>query len=100
MTKINFKSVVIIGLGLIGSSLARAIKEKEVSKTIYGIDTNEENIKKCLNLKIISKGEKNLEDLKEQTDLIIICSPLSTYKEIFFQFFTFIKIIHYTTIKL
>ena len=55
MTNINFKSVVIIGLGLIGSSLARAIKEKEVSKTIYGIDTNEENIKKCLNLKIISK---------------------------------------------
>ena len=85
MTNINFKSVVIIGLGLIGSSLARAIKEKEVSKKIYGIDTNEENIKKCLNLKIISKGEKNLEDLKEQTDLIIICSPLSTYKEIFFQ---------------
>ena len=85
MTNINFKSVVIIGLGLIGSSLARAIKEKEVSKTIYGIDTNEENIKKCLNLKIISKGEKNLEDLKEKTDLIIICSPLSTYKEIFFQ---------------
>ena len=39
MTNINFKSVVIIGLGLIGSSLARAIKEKEVSKTIYGIDT-------------------------------------------------------------
>ena len=75
MTNINFKSVVIIGLGLIGSSLARAIKEKEVSKTIYGIDTNEENIKKCLNLKIISKGKKNLEDLKEQTDLIIICSP-------------------------
>ena len=85
MTNINFKSVVIIGLGLIGSSLARAIKEKEVSKTIYGIDTNEKNINKCLNLKIISKGEKSLADLKEQTDLIIICSPLSTYKEIFFQ---------------
>ncbi len=62
MTNINFKSVVIIGLGLIGSSLARAIREKEVSNTIYGIDINEENIKKCLNLKIISKGEKNLED--------------------------------------
>ena len=69
MTNINFKSVVIIGLGLIGSSLARAIREKEVSNTIYGIDINEENIKKCLNLKIISKGEKNLEDLKEQADL-------------------------------
>ncbi|MDC0037947.1 prephenate dehydrogenase/arogenate dehydrogenase family protein, partial [Alphaproteobacteria bacterium] len=85
MTNINFKSVVIIGLGLIGSSIARAIKEKEISKKIYGIDTNEENIKKCLNLKIISKGEKSLKDLNQQTDLIIICSPLSTYKEIFFQ---------------
>ena len=65
MTNINFKSVVIIGLGLIGSSLARAIKEKEVSKTIYGIDPNEENIKKCLNLKIISKGKKKFRKLKK-----------------------------------
>ncbi len=45
MTNINFKSVVIIGLGLIGSSLARAIREKVFSNTRYGIDINEENIK-------------------------------------------------------
>ena len=91
MTNINFKSVVIIGVGLIGSSIARAIKEKKVSKSIYGIDINEENIKKCLNLKIISKGEKNLIDLKEQTELIIICSPLGTYKEIFLQLEQYLK---------
>ena len=79
MTNINFKSVVIIGVGLIGSSIARAIKEKEVSKTIYGIDPNEENLQKCLNLKIISKGKKNLIDLKEQTDLIIIWGGSLTF---------------------
>jgi Prephenate dehydrogenase len=36
VTNINFKSVVIIGLGLIGSSLARAIKEKEFSTQYMG----------------------------------------------------------------
>jgi len=90
MNKIKFNSVLIIGVGLIGSSLARAIKEYDISKEVYGLDTNLENLKKCQDLKILTKGESDLKNFSEQFDLIIISSPLSTYKNIFQKLNTFI----------
>lgn len=83
MSDLNLKSVLIIGVGLIGSSIGRAIKEHSISENIYGLDKNLENIKKSEKLSIIKKGEENLNNFSEQFDLILICSPLSTYKNIF-----------------
>ena len=78
-----FDSVLIIGLGLIGSSLARALKEYNLAEKVYGLDNEIENIKKCEKLMILDNGFDNLERFSNQFDLVIICSPLSTYKEIF-----------------
>jgi len=83
MSNIKFNSVLIVGVGLIGSSIARAIKEYNISQNIYGYDNNSENLKKCKDLKILTKGEKNFNNLNQQFELIIICSPLSSYKNIF-----------------
>ena len=47
MNNIKFNSVLIIGLGLIGSSLAHAIKKKKLSDNIYGLDIDLDNILKC-----------------------------------------------------
>tara|TARA_B110000438_G_C15687025_1_gene595031 strand:+ start:60 stop:977 length:918 start_codon:yes stop_codon:yes gene_type:complete len=83
MSNIKFNSVLIIGVGLIGSSIARAIKEHNISHNIYGYDNNPENLKKCVDLKILNKGENNFNNFTQQFELIIICSPLSSYKKIF-----------------
>ena len=83
MKNLKFEKVLIIGTGLIGSSLARAIKENEVSKNIFGLDKNLENIKICEKLNIIDSGTDELNNFTNQFDLILICSPLSTYKKIF-----------------
>ena len=83
MTKTRFNSVLIIGTGLIGSSLARAIKENNLAKYIYGLDNDLSNLEKCDELKLLSRGENSLDNFSEQFDMIIICSPLSTYKKIF-----------------
>jgi len=85
MNDINFKSVLIIGVGLIGSSLSRAIKEYGISQNIYGLDNNLENIKKCEDLNIILRGEEKINNFSEQFDLVLICTPLSSYKNIFKQ---------------
>ena len=83
MSKVKFDSVLIIGVGLIGSSLARAIREYDLAKKIYGLDTSRTNLAKCNELEILSKGADSLDSFSEQFDLVIICSPLSTYKSIF-----------------
>jgi len=83
MNKVKFDSILIIGVGLIGSSIARATKEYNLAKKIYGLDPNLKNLEKCNELKILSKGASSLDSFSEQFDLILICSPLSTYKNIF-----------------
>ncbi len=83
MDTIKFNSVLIIGVGLIGSSIARAIKDFDISSNIYGIDLSTNNLKKCDELKILSKSSNNIDNFKIQFDLIIICSPLGSYKQIF-----------------
>ena len=42
-----FDTVLIIGIGLIGSSIARAIKKNKISSKIYGLDINKNVLEKC-----------------------------------------------------
>ena len=91
MNNIKFNSVLIIGVGLIGSSLARAIKEYQISANIYGLDNNIENLKECEKLKLITRGEASLKNFSEQFDFILICSPLSSYINIFNDLNFFVK---------
>ena len=79
----EFSSVLIIGLGLIGSSLARALQKYKLTNDIFGLDNNQRNIETCEKLGILNKGLDSLENCSHQFDLVIICSPLSTYKNIF-----------------
>jgi len=79
----KFNSVLIIGMGLIGSSIARALYENNLTSNIFGLDSNKDVIKKCLELDILLKGETDINNFSEQFDLIIICTPLNSYKNIF-----------------
>jgi len=77
-----FKKITIIGLGLIGSSIARAIKKKNLCKNLTAHDKSESVLKTVLKLKIANQIEKNVKKSVENSDLVIICTPLGTYKNI------------------
>jgi Prephenate dehydrogenase len=57
--KKKFNSVLIIGMGLIGSSISRALTENHVAKHVYGLDSDDKVIKKCLELNLLIQGETN-----------------------------------------
>ena len=77
-----FKKITIIGLGLIGSSIARAIKKKNLCKNLIAHDKSASVLKTVLKLKIANQIEKNVKKSVENSDLVIICTPLGTYKNI------------------
>ncbi len=77
-----FKKITIIGLGLIGSSIARAIKKKNLCKNLIAHDKSDSVLKTVLKLKIANQIEKNVKKSVENSDLVIICTPLGTYKNI------------------
>ena len=86
-----YEKILIIGFGLIGSSIARSIKKHKISQEIYGLDINQNVLKKSSELQIVSESRKNIEDFSDQFDLIVICSPVGTYKDIFSSLDKFVK---------
>jgi cyclohexadieny/prephenate dehydrogenase len=90
MTKI-FDSVLIVGMGLIGSSISRALVENHVANNVFGLDSNNKVIKKCQELNLLIQGETDLKFFNIQFDLIIICTPLSAYKKIFHDLAEFVS---------
>ena len=76
------KSVLIIGCGLLGSSLLRRIHKKKLANKIFVYETSKRNIKKIKRLKLPGILIQKPEDVASQSELIIFCTPMSEYKKI------------------
>jgi len=77
-----FKKVCIIGCGLIGSSLARAIKKKGLSSKIVSSNRSDSVNKKVIKLKIVDDSSSDTKKMADGSDLIIIATPLSSYENV------------------
>ncbi len=77
-----FKNAGLIGLGLIGGSIARAMKKQGLAETITGYTKSSESLQTALQLGIIDNIASSSSQLAESCDIIIICTPLSTYENI------------------
>ena len=77
-----FKKVCIIGCGLIGSSIARGIKKNKLATKVVSSNRSNSTNKKVIRLKIVDEASSNTKKIVEGSDLIIIASPLSSYKNI------------------
>ena len=75
-------NILIIGCGLLGSSLLRRIHKKKIAKKIYIYEKSKLNISKIKKLKLPGKIVKTLEEGAINSDLIIFCTPMSEYKKI------------------
>ena len=75
------KVVTIIGVGLIGGSMAIALKEKKISKRIIGIDANKEHEEIALRLNLVDEiGE--LDEAIVNSDLIILAIPVDASEKL------------------
>ena len=78
-----FENAGIIGLGLIGGSLARAMKKHGITKNITGYTGREASSARALELGMIDFVATSITEIAEKCDVIIICTPLSIYEYIF-----------------
>ena len=71
---LNVDNILIIGLGMIGSSIALASKSKGINVT--GFDLDDETLKKAINEKIIDSKIESIEKINQKdTDLVILAVP-------------------------
>ena len=76
------KNILIIGCGLLGSSLLRRISKKKIAKRIFVYEKSKSNISKIKKLKLSGTIIKSLKTGVVNSDLIIFCTPMSEYKEL------------------
>ena len=76
------KNILIIGCGLIGSSLLRSIVEKKIVKKIFIYEKSKSNIIKIKKLKLPCEVISDFKKIIPNVDLIIFCTPLSEYEKI------------------
>ena len=77
-----FKKILVIGCGLIGSSILRGVIKNKISKNFFVYEKSKKNVQKIrkINNKIIilKKLDNNISDI----DLVIISTPMSEYEKI------------------
>ncbi|MCD8526318.1 MAG: prephenate/arogenate dehydrogenase family protein [Alphaproteobacteria bacterium] len=71
-----FKKISIIGLGLIGSSLARITMNKQLAETLVAVDINPKVCDKVRELGIAHEATTSLSEGVKNSDLVILCVPV------------------------
>lgn len=77
-----FKEITIIGPGLIGASLGRAIKLKKLSKKIVGIDSSQKNLNDAIKIKAIDEARKTIDERIQNSSIVFICTPVGSIDQI------------------
>lgn len=71
----------IIGVGLIGGSIALKLREKQFVDYVFGVDQNDQHLIEAKELGIIDKGS-TLENAIRQSDLIILAIPVDASRKL------------------
>ena len=75
------KKIAIVGVGLIGGSLALQLHEKKLSSGLIGVEANKEHAKKAVELELVDEIMP-LGEAVARADVIILAIPVDTLVEI------------------
>ena len=86
-----FERVSIIGVGLLGGSLAKVLRKLGLAKSIVGYGRNKANLDGAKKLKIIDDVAPNIQSAAKDADLIVFCSPVQTIAQLAMEMSPHIK---------
>ena len=68
--------IAVVGLGLIGGSMALMLRERGFASKVYGVDNQEAHIQKALSLGIVDEVS-DLDNAVANSDLVILSAPVT-----------------------
>ncbi len=75
--------LLIVGCGLIGSSILKKVCKKKIAKKIFVFEKSKKNQRTLKRFKLKFKLIKKIDKKISECDFIVICAPLGEYKKIF-----------------
>ena len=80
--ELSFKNILVVGLGLIGGSILKTIKELNIPLNVYGIDLDEEVTKKANSFGLINNIDNQIKKIEEDC-LVIFSVPSLSFERAF-----------------
>jgi len=77
--------LVIIGVGLIGSSLALSLKKSGYVKRVTGCGRNEDNLQKGFELGVLDDYQLSIAEAIKGADVVVVAVPLGAMRSVFQQ---------------
>ncbi len=71
-----FEQMTIIGVGLIGGSLARAARERGLVSRFVGAGRSPGNLERALALGVVDRVETDHREAARDSDLVVVCTPV------------------------
>lgn len=78
----QFRKIALVGVGLLGGSLALAIRERKLAQSVRGYVRRKSSIIECEQAGLSDFATLDLSDSVRDADLIILCTPLSQMSEL------------------
>jgi len=75
--ELSFKNILVVGLGLIGGSILKTIKELNIPLEVYGLDLDEEVTNKAHNIGLINNIDNQLKKIEEDCLIVFSVPSLS-----------------------
>jgi prephenate dehydrogenase len=88
---IFFNNVTIIGVGLIGGSLAKVLKTKNLAGRITGAGRSRKTLEEALKLGVIDAIGNDAKRAVENADLVVLASPVAAFSQIIRDIAPFLK---------
>ncbi len=77
-----FHRVAVIGLGLIGGSLASAIRRNHLAATVVGVDARPDELALGLELGVIDEAASGIREAVTGADLVVLAVPVRAMREV------------------
>lgn len=75
------ETVAIVGVGLIGGSLAAALRQRKVARRVIGVGRDASRLEAARTAGLIDEGSTDLADVARRANLIVFCTPVERVAE-------------------
>ncbi|WP_334130400.1 prephenate/arogenate dehydrogenase family protein [Sneathiella sp.] len=91
MAEVKFKRLALIGIGLIGSSIARGVRRHNLAAEIVCAARTADTRRVAKEIGIVDAAYENPADAVKGADLVILCTPVGTYATLAEQIAPFLE---------
>ena len=77
----SYRTVAIVGVGLIGGSIGQALKRRSLAERVIGVGRRQTSLDKAIEVGAIDRSSTSIEEAVSEADLVVIASPVGLIPE-------------------